>query len=91
MCDADESFPVQDKSAIGAFPTKDQLFAFDAIILGDVDPKHKKLGDQNLRHLRDFVRVSSEFYPQLGAHYAARIGAWFDANYPASAEAHESD
>jgi hypothetical protein len=56
LCDADESFPVQDKSAIGEFPTKDQLYAFDAIILGDVDPKHKKLGDQNLRNLRDFAR-----------------------------------
>jgi len=36
--------------------------------------------------LRDFVRVGSEFYPQLGAYYAARIEAWFDANCPANAE-----
>jgi hypothetical protein len=27
--------------------------------------------------LRNFVRVSSEFYPQLGTYYDARIAAWF--------------
>jgi hypothetical protein len=35
---------------------------------------------------RDFVRVGFEFYPQLGAYYAARIEAWFDANCPADTE-----
>ena len=40
---------------------------------------------------RDFVRVGCEDYPHLGAYYAARIGAWFDANYPVSAERHHSD
>ena len=35
---------------------------------------------------RDFVRVSSEFYRQLGAYYEARIGAWFDQNYPLESE-----
>ena len=41
--------------------------------------------------MRDFVTVGSEFYPQLGAYYAARIDAWFDASYPMSAERHDSD
>jgi len=40
---------------------------------------------------RDFVRVGSEFYPQLGAYYSARIEAWFDANYPRYAERSESE
>ena len=40
---------------------------------------------------RDFARVGSEFYPQLGAYYAARIDAWFDANFPVRAEPHRSD
>jgi hypothetical protein len=32
--------------------------------------------------LRYFVRVRSEFYPQLGAYYDARIAAWFAENFP---------
>ena len=39
---------------------------------------------------RDFVRVSSEFYPQLGAYYTARIEAWFDVNYPAAVQEDEA-
>ena len=30
--------------------------------------------------LRDFVEVSSGFYLQLTTYYAARVGAWFEAN-----------
>jgi hypothetical protein len=56
LADADDRFPSQDKSAIGDFPSRDELFAFDAVILGDVDPKHPKLGERNLQLLRDFVR-----------------------------------
>jgi hypothetical protein len=32
--------------------------------------------------LRNFVRVSSEFYPQLETHYEHRIATWFAENYP---------
>jgi hypothetical protein len=34
------------------------------------------------RELRNFVRVHSEFYPQLEAYYDHRIGAWFAENHP---------
>jgi len=37
--------------------------------------------------LRYFVTVSSEFYSQLGAYYATRIEAWFEANVAQEAEA----
>lgn len=30
--------------------------------------------------LRNFVQVSSEFYPQLGDYYRRRVKAWFDEN-----------
>src|SRR5262249_50294731 len=56
LCDADPGFAEQDKTALTGFPTRDDLYTFDAIILGDVDPKHSKLGDPNLRLLRDYVR-----------------------------------
>jgi hypothetical protein len=45
-------------------------------------------GDAPYR-LRNFVRVGSEFYPQLGAYYEARIEAWFDSNYPLESEQEE--
>ena len=32
--------------------------------------------------LRHFARVSSEFYPALGAYYEGRIAAWFAENAP---------
>lgn len=35
-----------------------------------------RYGGSDLDDLRDFVRVSSEFYPQLEAYYDARIDAW---------------
>jgi hypothetical protein len=53
---ADDGFAESDKSAIAALPGQTELYTFDAIILGDVDPKHDKLGEANLRLLRDFVR-----------------------------------
>jgi len=34
------------------------------------------------RELRNFVRVSSEFYPEIGAYYDRRVAAWFAENHP---------
>lgn len=56
LCDADKDYPTQDKSAVGEFPSKEELYTYDAVILGDVDPHHQKLGERNLKLLRDFVR-----------------------------------
>ena len=47
-----------DRSAFrGDFPTHDQLFAFDAVILGDVDPKQLPGSTRALQSLADFVRI----------------------------------
>ncbi|MCI0463476.1 MAG: VWA domain-containing protein [Gemmataceae bacterium] len=58
LIDADDDFAKQDRTAIRDFPaTKQELFEnFDVVILGDVDPRSRKLGEQRLRHLADFVR-----------------------------------
>lgn len=56
LADADRDFAQQDKSAISEFPSREELFAYDAVILGDVDPKHARLGERSLLLLRDFVR-----------------------------------
>ncbi len=41
--------------------------------------------------MRDFVSVSSEFYPQLGRYYAHRIDQWFEANHPLKQTAESPD
>jgi hypothetical protein len=56
VTDADAEYPMQDKSALSEFPTKEELNQYDVVILGDVNPKDPKIGDKNLKLLVDFVR-----------------------------------
>jgi hypothetical protein len=58
LADADPDYPKEDRSAVDAFPSsRDELFnQFDLVILGDVDPRHPKLGEKHLQWLADFVR-----------------------------------
>src|SRR5438445_577312 len=56
LLDADAEYPSEDKSALADFPTQEELNGYDVIILGDVDPKDKRIGDKNLQHLADFVK-----------------------------------
>src|SRR5262249_44068597 len=57
LLEADPDYTTQDKSAIAEFPpTKADLNQFDVVILGDVDPRHPKMGDKNLENLAEFVR-----------------------------------
>jgi hypothetical protein len=57
LTDADDDFPKQDKSAIAEFPlNKVELYQYDVVLFGDVDPHSPKLSDQKLRDLADFVR-----------------------------------
>ncbi|HEV2950294.1 MAG TPA: VWA domain-containing protein [Gemmataceae bacterium] len=65
LCDSDDEYASEDKSAIAGFPSKVELNQFDVVILGDVDPrnltndrdsKDRKLGEKNLQNLATFVR-----------------------------------
>jgi uncharacterized membrane protein len=57
LLDADDDFPKQDRSAIAEFPiNRVELFHYDVVIFGDVDPRFGKLSEQKLRDLADFVR-----------------------------------
>jgi hypothetical protein len=56
LLDADSEYASEDRSALADFPTREELNAYDVVILGDVDPKDKKVGDKNLQHLADFVK-----------------------------------
>jgi hypothetical protein len=56
LLDADSEYPSEDKSALADFPTVEELNQYDVVLLGDVDPKDKRLGDKCLRALADFVK-----------------------------------
>ncbi|HUR53855.1 MAG TPA: hypothetical protein VMZ71_06975, partial [Gemmataceae bacterium] len=46
-----------DRSALADFPTRDQLFEYDVVILGDFDPRPLPKATRMLLDLADFVRV----------------------------------
>ena len=54
---AAKEFAMQDRSALRAIPTRDELFTYDAVILGDADPKLFPRPEQTLQDLADFVTV----------------------------------
>jgi hypothetical protein len=56
LIDADPEYASEDKSAVPDFPTKEELNAYDVVLLGDVDPKDKKIGERNLQNLAEFVK-----------------------------------
>jgi hypothetical protein len=61
LLDADDEFAAQDRTALIDFPaTLDELNQYDVIILGDCDPRHKKLGEQRLKNIAGFVRGEDE-------------------------------
>ncbi len=52
--DADPEYAKQDAAALGGFPSRrKELFAYDAVILGDADPA--LLGPEALQNLAEFV------------------------------------
>ncbi|MBM3979715.1 MAG: VWA domain-containing protein [Planctomycetes bacterium] len=57
LLDAAKGWAGTDRSAFGEeFPNRTELFGFDAVILGDVDPKQVPKSGQALRDLADFVK-----------------------------------
>jgi CheY-like chemotaxis protein len=56
LTDADADYAEQDKSALAEMPNREELFGYDVVILGDVDPRDRKLGERHLRNLAEFVR-----------------------------------
>lgn len=57
LLDASRGWAETDRSAFrGDFPTREQLFAYDVVILGDVDPKVIPRSASALQNLADFVR-----------------------------------
>ena len=55
LLSASRGWAETDKSALTDFPTRDQLFEYDVVILGDFDPK--LLPRRAMQDLADFVKV----------------------------------
>jgi hypothetical protein len=58
LLDADPEFAEQDRYALAEFPTRAELFNYDVVLLGDVDPQTRadpKMAE-HLKDLADFVR-----------------------------------
>ncbi len=57
LLDASVDHATTDRSALRGFPTRNELFEYDVVILGDVDPAQLDRPNQRLQDLADFVRV----------------------------------
>jgi hypothetical protein len=56
LIEADAAYPSEDKSALSEFPTREELDAYDVVLLGDVDPKDRRIGERTLAGLAKFVK-----------------------------------
>ena len=56
LLDADTEYASEDKSALSDFPTRDELYGYDVVLLGDVDPKDARIGERNLQSLAEYVK-----------------------------------
>jgi hypothetical protein len=81
LLDADSEYAAEDRSALGDFPTIEELNNFDVVLLGDVDPKDPRLGEKHLHALVDFVKergggllmiAGDRFSPQAYSNSALR-------------------
>ena len=81
LLEADPDFPSQDRTAIADLPTRGELFLYDVVIFGDVDPKSREAAKfkRFLSDLNDFARekgggvlflAGQRFFPQ---EYAASL------------------
>ena len=59
LLNADPEFAAQDRSALAEIPTREELKAYDVIILGDVDPRPKE-GNKMTEHMRDMAEWVTE-------------------------------
>lgn len=57
LLDASPGYAEQDRSALRAWPTRSELFEYDAVILGDVDPERVPKSQQTFQDIAEFVKT----------------------------------
>src|SRR5262249_55561981 len=70
LFDADKGFEKVDESAQADFPTENELFGFNVVIVGDVAPE--QLGERAMRQLVEFVRRGGGLLFVAGEDYNPR-------------------
>lgn len=78
LLNASPGWAETDRSAFPSdFPTREQLFDYDVILLGDIDPRHLPHASRTLQDLSEFVTVKGGGLLFLcGAHFTP--AAWAD-------------
>ena len=92
VCDEYESeFRLPQKTSNHPFSLLELICFLDAVEHGQADPSWNRFGfvlsynqcnlecGADLETLEDFTRVGSDFYPDLGLHYASSIAEWYEA------------
>lgn len=57
LLDADREQLKEDPLSARDFPTAQELANYDVVIVGDIDPRHRLIGEQNLKLLSEFVKA----------------------------------
>ncbi len=57
LLDASKDHATTDRSALRGFPTRNELFEYDVVIFGDVDPSQFPNPAQTFQDLADFVKI----------------------------------
>jgi hypothetical protein len=91
VCDEYESeFRLPQKTSTHPFSLGELICFLDAVEHGQADPGWNRFGfvlsynqcnlecGADLESLEDFTRVTSDFYPDLGLHYAQIIAEWYN-------------
>ncbi len=71
LLDGSAFFHKLDKSVLEAFPTKAQLFEYDAVILGDIDPAKLERANTFFADLAEFVKVKGGGLLVIAGEHAA--------------------
>ena len=80
LLEADPDFPSQDRTAIADLPTRGELFLYDVVIFGDVDPKSREA-----TKFKRFLTDLTEFAREKGGGVLFLAGQrFFPAEYAAS-------
>ncbi len=71
LLDASADHATTDRSALRGFPTRNELFEYDVVILGDVDPARLDRPAQRLQDLAEFVKVKGGGLVVVAGEHAA--------------------
>ncbi|MGL4423393.1 MAG: hypothetical protein ACRCZF_22235, partial [Gemmataceae bacterium] len=70
LLDASKDYASTDRAALRGFPTRSELFEYDVVLLGDIDPETLPRPTQTLSDLADFVRVRGGGMLVIAGHQA---------------------